>query len=175
MRPLRGYCFLMMSKRLAPLFDRSRRDLAFIKNCQAQDSDELKSCRAASLPASRCPPACLPTCRIGNRIERVDLKRIRAGKLRNAVLHNVSHAPRRRSRYDDDAKPQDRPPSARARVHIHTTHTPSPPSVDARTDNRYSVTPTLAGDKGLNGRPGQMHGLHRRLCTDVMHRPSPSI
>lgn len=29
-----------------------------------------------------------------------------------------------------------------------------------RTDNRYSATPTLAGDKGLNGR--QMHGPRRR-------------
>lgn len=31
-----------------------------------------------------------------------------------------------------------------------------------RADNRYSVTPTLeSGDKGLNGRLRQMHGLHR--------------
>lgn len=38
---------------------------------------------------------------------------------------------------------------------------PSSPAIAKRTtriDNRYSVTPTLAGDKGLNGR--QMHGLH---------------
>jgi len=45
-------------------------------------------------------------------------------------------------------------------------HTPSPPSVDARTDNRYSVTPTLAGDKGLNGRPGRCTGY----TPTVMHR-----
>lgn len=40
-----------------------------------------------------------------------------------------------------------------------------PSSVDARTDNRYSVTPTLAGDKGLNGRPADA-----RVTPTVMHR-----
>jgi len=94
------------------------------------------------------------------------------GKLRNAVLHNVSHAPRRRSRYDGDAKPQDRS-TARACICAQDAHAFPPSSVDARTDNRYSVTPTLAGDKGLNGRPADA-----RVTPTVMHRrnaPTKSV
>jgi len=61
---LRRHCFLIMGKGLALsiLFDRSRGDLAFIRNCQARRSDEFKEL-----------PSCLPARGIGNRIERVDL------------------------------------------------------------------------------------------------------
>ncbi|KYN44826.1 hypothetical protein ALC56_00821 [Trachymyrmex septentrionalis] len=43
------------------------------------------------------------------------------------------------------------PPHERVHMRARCTRLP-PSSVNARTDNRYSVTPTLAGDKGLNGR-----------------------
>lgn len=44
------------------------------------------------------------------------------------------------------------------------------------TDNRYSATPTLAGDKGLNGR--QMHGLRRRnapTSVDLERNDAPYV
>ncbi|KYN07805.1 hypothetical protein ALC62_01316 [Cyphomyrmex costatus] len=58
--------------------------------------------------------------------------------------------------------------------HMRARCTRLPPSsVDARTDNRYFVTPTLAGDKGLNGRPADA-----RVTLTVMHRrnaPTKSV
>ncbi|TGZ40374.1 hypothetical protein DBV15_07538 [Temnothorax longispinosus] len=117
---------------------RRRGDLAFIRNCQEQKGDEFKE-----LPRAVCLLA-------QNR------QSDRTGRF---FCITFSHAPRRRSRYDGaaTAKPQDRPPHERA--YARTMHTPSPLERGcAQTDNRYSVTPTLAGDKGLNGQPGRCTG-----------------
>lgn len=89
---------------------------------------------------------------------------VRRTRFRIELLSRTHRRRRRRSRYDAA-----RSSSARAATYARGRCTRLPPRARMRTDNRYSVTPTLAGDKGLNGR--QMHGLQ----SDVMHRPSPSI
>lgn len=136
-----------MSKGLAPLFNRSR------GLCVHQ---ELSS----ELPRAVWLLTYLSTC-IGNRTERVDSRGAFArGQIaQSVVLHNVSHAPfplwrRRREEAESSA--------VRASIYIYAHAFPPPGAWMLRADNRYSVMPTLeSGDKGLNGRLRQMHGLHR--------------
>lgn len=114
-------------------------------------------------------PSCLPVRRIGNRIERGRFVR-RTARANCAMQFCITFRTHRavvpvmtatRSRKT-------------VRVHMRARCTRLPPSsVDARTDNRYSVTPTLAGDKGLNGRPADA-----RVTPTVMHRrnaPTKSV
>jgi len=104
--------FLIISERLAlPIPNRERisRSSETVKRDKATS---LKSCRAV------CPFG--QTRRESDRTDRF-VRHAARGKLRNAVLHNVSHAPRRRSRYDGDAKPQDRS-TARACICAQDAH-----------------------------------------------------